>query len=204
MAGYQVETYEVTESDVTGLTPDAELAECEELVHNMGLTAQLKFVTKDDESVGSIVHNPYRNLTAIERRICLILFPACTEIEKYGSSPIPLRVLQVAAHAHGLGMKCWVFHPADPNTDPVLVGTMGKASDHGPKYSSDTASAYLLARWGAALESWDVLAEKAKTVYAATRRAKLRKEIAEQSAELMALETSTDSIDLAAPDYRFM
>lgn len=80
--------------------------------------------------------------------------------------PVPLRVLQVAAWAkeHPLVGYLEVWHTADIKKDPILVGRR-------ECYGGEN---FLLARWGDALESFDVLQVKAQEVIEANLRAAIK------------------------------
>lgn len=90
----QVETYEVTELDATG-----EL-ECEAdavaLIEELGLAGQQELITGRGKTKQRM---PYRKMTAEEFRVYNTIFGQKVNIRTYSDEPIPLRVLQVAAHA---------------------------------------------------------------------------------------------------------
>lgn len=151
----KVETFEQTE--IVGSALETENApEAFELIESMGLSGQRKLMNKKES--GEMVRCPYRKMNVKELRVYETLFPEKCEIEAYSGGMIPLRVLQVAAHAKSLGVyeKVQVWGERSKPTDPVLVGIM-KTSE----WAHDT---HILARWGEALESFEVLFEKAKQV----------------------------------------
>lgn len=161
----QVETYE--EQEVAEMTEE----KCEavqELIEKLGLEGQEEFYKKDT----STAPFPYRRMTLQEKFVYSVLFPSVTEIGKFRSGAIPLRVLQVAAHAKELyagECKLLVWHSADVRKDPVLVLS---ATDPTEKWRK---AEYVLARWGDALEEFSVLAERAKKEWANRSRADLSK-----------------------------
>lgn len=161
----EVETYEVLTLDVA---PDGSLVnevvseEALALIETLGLEGQRALVQVADvegETVETRI--PYRQTTAEEKSIFAALFPIKTPIEKYKGDAIPLRVLQVAAHARACGMALYVLHPATDIrlNDPVLVGEVKVPSAAANGFTG--LEQYLLARWGDAVESLDVLREKA-------------------------------------------
>ncbi len=143
----QVETYEQTEMTSAGPECDAEAIA---LIESLGLTGQQELITRPD---GDAVRNPYRLMTEEELCVYSLLMPKHVEISKYSDGPIPLRVLQVAAHARDLGLPVLrVWCPATgPKDDPILV-----AREH-----DYTSKIWLLARWGDALLPMEELAKKA-------------------------------------------
>lgn len=152
----QVETFEQTE--VVGGKLEAETStEAFELIAQLGLSGQEKLLSKGEGGVTT--RSPYRVMTKTEFRVYECLYPDKVELAQYHASMIPLRVLQVAAHAKSLNIYkgIYVWCELGRPTDPVLVGEF--VPD--PVYPHSTVS-HILARWGDALESFDVLYEKAK------------------------------------------
>lgn len=148
-----VETFEQTEV-VGGKIEEENSPEAIGLIETLGLKGQAALTTKTIDEVD--VRCPYRAMTKKEIRVYSTLYPDKVQIEDYRESMIPLRVLQVAAHAKNLQIykKVEVWCETGKPVDPVLVGII-KTGD----YSEDT---HILARWGDALESFEVLYEKAK------------------------------------------
>lgn len=83
-----VETFELEE--VAEQPPELE-AEAVALIEKLGLDGQQTRI-------------PYRKMTEEETFVYGILCPMRTPLKKYKEGPIPLRVLQVAAHATDVGM----------------------------------------------------------------------------------------------------
>lgn len=136
------------ECDETASETAEDSSEALALIEQLGLTGQTSLISKEQ------IRIPYREMTAEEGFIFGELCPVSTALESYRSSPIPLRVLQVAAHAKGLGMfdELIVMHPqTDFDRDPVLVGLIG-----GKYYESKTKH-FILARWGEALDEGPAL-----------------------------------------------
>lgn len=148
----QVETYEVSEQ--TTDTTDAFDNEAVELIERLGLEGQRALLVKREAGGDSVtVRNPYRELTAEESRVFGTLCPQHTKLPEYGSSAIPLRVLQVAAHAAEFFETIEVWHPRHRvDDDPFLIGVQ-----YGPEnqYGTRPETRYLLARWGAELLPFD-------------------------------------------------
>jgi hypothetical protein len=153
----EVETYEVTEmlTDGTMENHDEALA----LIEQLELRGQQKLLNPRTLQDGDTVteRNPYRLATKEELNIFHACFPDEVLLEDFSLSPIPLRVLQVAAHAKRVlpgNITMVVWTPEDSTLrDPVLLG---KGTD---RYNT---TYYLLARWGEALESMEFLKEVAK------------------------------------------
>lgn len=176
----QVETFEQTEV-VGGKLEDENSPEALEIIESLGLQGQKK-MTKESEG-GVITRCPYRTMNIKELRVYECLFPQKTEIQKYQASMIPLRVLQVAAHAKSLDLfdRIEVWGEISKPRDPILVGI--KKTD---SWSHDN---YILARWGDALESFEVLFERAKAVTKEHFKAKAEKTRAECEIILASLDS---------------
>jgi len=157
----QVETYEIEEvaQETVEMTNEAK-----ELIENLGLDGQKSLLQKTQR--GEISRCPYREMTQVERFVFEQLCPQKTSVEAYAGGPIPVRVLQVLAHAKNLNFfssfKVWAAR-TDPK-DPLLVGYTGK------EY---TETAYLLARWAEELDEWPVLVKKAIAAWKVKIEAKL-------------------------------
>eukprot|EP00752_Nemacystus_decipiens_P016736 g14974.t1 len=156
-----VETFEINE---VANEPAEVSEECAALVEQLGLDGQKEFCQKSEEGVNS--RTPYRKMTDDERYVYKMLCPEECKIENYEGGAIPLRVLQVAAHAKscdGLGsLYVWDRSRVDIK-DPVLI-----AKIPGKEYSDDC---FILARWGEELEPLHVLRERAHEVAAQTAKA---------------------------------
>lgn len=152
----QVETFEQNEV-VGGKIEDENSPEALMLIESLGLSGQKAMTTKTIET-GDTVRCPYRKMTIKEARVYEHLYPHKISIEDYRESMIPLRVLQVAAHAKELNFykKVVVWCEHGRPTDPVLVGVVQNGQN---SWQEDV---HILARWGDALESFEVLYEKAK------------------------------------------
>lgn len=156
----QIETYEIEEiksSDASTMAADSEAIE---LCKKLGLEGQIRLTDPETDT-----RFPYPKMSARQNLVFSTLFPEVTKLEQFGSGIIPLRVLQVAAFCKEQPtihhMRVW--HTADIRKDPILIG-----------YTSDYASEhYLLARWGDALEDFEVLAQRAVSTIKANLDAKL-------------------------------
>jgi len=180
-----VETFEVEESkdEMALLAADSEACE---LIEKLNLVGQLGLT--DTETVTRF---PYRKLTKEEGLVYGLLCPKRTAIEAYRDGIIPLRVLQVAAHANETGYldSLIVWHPENADIkDPLLIGT--KKVVTGPaSYQYDTEQ-YLLARWGTELPSFDELKKLAKKMWINSTKLKL----ATVQREVLAAIQSVDSM----------
>lgn len=181
MSEIMVETFEQTE--MTALGKESEVnAEARVLIEKMGLEGQQALMIDTNERC------PYREMSIEERNVYSVLFPEKTDVKKYSYGYIPLRVLQIAAHADSMGIYTSIFVWSErvKPTDPILVGVMKKDEVF-----------HILARWGEALDSFDKLKEKAITVLMAKRIAGYKTQIAESEKNLKAIcrETVAESFN---------
>lgn len=145
----QVETFECQE---TAAEPIEAAEEAIALIEKMGLEGQLALV-KPRQGDERGTRMPYREMTGEERFVYGVHCPEQIALSKYNATPIPLRVLQVAAHAKECGMfdHIYVWDRASVAVkDPVLVGYKGK-------YDWSPDKVFILARWGEVLESFPIL-----------------------------------------------
>lgn len=174
----QVETYECQE------TMDETVEATEEaigILESLGLEGQKKLLSPDTDEP---TRCPYREIRADEIFVYERLCPQKTKLAEYDASPIPLRVLQVAAHATSLGIyhHLTVWSAQGAIKDPVLVA-------HTTADSWNTGHAtHILARWGEVLDAWPILTEKAIAVWRDFYRGKL----AEMSVKI---KTSLECLD---------
>lgn len=126
------------------------------LIEKLGLGGQQNFVSPKKEGQDTANRCPYREMLDEEFHVYGALCPEKTKLCYYKSSPIPLRVLQIAAHASEFfpHLEVWDKESSDVK-DPVLVATNGKDS-----WQSGFAR-YILARWGEVLEPFHVLKQRA-------------------------------------------
>lgn len=166
----KVETYEAISIDEqNGSFINEEVSEeALALIDTLGLEGQKQLV--QERAVGSetlVTRNPYRKMAAEEAAIFGALLPRQVELSEYGDGPIPLRVLQVAAHAKNLFDDLQVWCPNDPQQpDPLLVGR------EGDRWRGEF---FLLARWGEVLEPLDALRTKAREVISTRMRVEIAK-----------------------------
>lgn len=176
----QVETYEVTELDETGeleceadavaLIEELELADQKELVSDYGKTKQ---------------RMPYRKMTAEEYRVYDTIFEKKANIRTYSDEPIPLRVLQVAAHAKTVYDELQVWHKPNADIkDPILVGVKGKG------YTDKEF--YILARWGDTLAPWAEIVKHAASILRENLRNVLQETIDTATSRLAAMAAVPD------------
>jgi hypothetical protein len=196
----QVETFEAIGLEVDaqgGVTSELNDPEAMALVESLGLEGQKRFtvVTPAGEEE-TVARMPYRRLTAEERAVYGACFPAHSKVAAYTQAPLPLRVLQVVAHAVTMFDALEVWHPAEVADDPVLIGV--KFRD-GKDYLRDE---YLLARWGEVLVPFEELRAKAKTVLMAKAREALASSKADLAAFEGALEQLVDTFLLGQRSHR--
>jgi hypothetical protein len=148
----QVETFECQE---TAAEPIEAAEEAIAIIEQLGLSGQKSLISAGDKLA---TRCPYRQMRRDEDFAYGVLCPEKTRLCDYDASPVPLRVLQIAAHAQSLEMftDLRVWHAKETaEKDPVLVGV----AKH-PTRSWDSTT-YILARWGEELESWPVLLRRA-------------------------------------------
>jgi hypothetical protein len=163
-----VETYETISLDEQSgeIINEVVSEEALALIESLGLEGQRKLVeTKEAGDEQVVTRIPYRLITKEELAIFGAIMPRRTSLARYSDGAIPLRVLQVAAHAQTIFNELEVWHPEPGRDDPLLIGI--KTSD---KWQRDT---YILARWGEVLEPLDVLRAKARQTILANCRAKI-------------------------------
>lgn len=149
----KVETYEAQE--VSAEHPEC-TDEARNLMESLGLSGQLRLVS-EPEPGQSAAPFPYRKMTMEEGVVYGLLCPAMTDLKNYAETQVPLRVLQVAAHAREHFRSLMVLHPLGIEKDPVLIGCKGET------YQRDQW--FILARWGEELDEWPVLVKKAAAKY---------------------------------------
>lgn len=153
----QVETFECTE---TASEPIEATEEAVSLIEELGLSGQMELVRPKTDNRPA-ARCPYRHMTEEERFVYQTVCPQIYEIRKYNATPIPLRVLQIAAHVTSLGicgrLQVW-DNVEDKVKDPVLVGVIGD-------YDWDIKARFILARWGEVLETFSVLLNRAAAVH---------------------------------------
>lgn len=151
-----VETYECHE---TAAEPIEACEEAVRLMMELGCDGQQELLKTDANDI--VRRLPYREMTADEDFVYSVLCPVKVQLSRYRSSPIPLRVLQVAAHAKATEqfdeLLVWDRGTA-AEKDPVLVGM--KPDPANPTYTW-LRKKFILARWGEELEAFAVLLKRA-------------------------------------------
>lgn len=170
----EVETYEAIEMTYDG-TVECE-AEALELIESLNLEGQKSLVKKDVS--GTVARSPYRKMTQEELIVYQAILPRRVKLPNYSDGPIPLRVLQVAAHASELFKSLEVWCPQNvKDPDPLLVGLKGEHY-----WQPDF---HILARWGEVLEPFNALADKASVMVRNARKNGLHEIIAKCQAALV-------------------
>lgn len=180
----QVETYEATEV-YDGENENRE--EAAKLADKLGLQGQARYLGTEEKS-----ENPYRKMTREEWEVYNALCPRSCKIQEYSDGPIPLRILQVAAHATDLFDKIMVLYPQSADIDdPVLFGLNGN------EYSGER---FLLARWGNCLLPFSQLRDMASVHIKASIMTKMQIIKSEVDSKLSVLEQMTGAQVLAISD----
>lgn len=152
----QVETFECQE---TAAEPIEACEEAVRLAESLGLEGQLSLVKREQEAKPT--RSPYREMTGDEEFVYRILCPDERKATEYAASPMPLRILQVLAHARECGMfddiVVWDRTSAAVK-DPVLVGVKKDPAQTWRRIN------FILARWGEHLESFPILLRDALNV----------------------------------------
>src|SRR5574341_106728 len=92
--------------------------EAKALIQKLGATGQEALYSENRE-VGPC---PYRKMTPTEYAVYKTLLPVREPINKFNAGPIPLRVLQIAAHAtEQLQGTLVIWHQGVGKDDPVLT-----------------------------------------------------------------------------------
>jgi hypothetical protein len=183
-----VETYEIEQatSEAAEMAMDGAAVE---LIEKLGLVGQRKLINPETDT-----RNPYRAMTEEEKVVYKAVLAEESSLEKFSSETIPLRVLQVAAHAKECGLfsrlVVWSAPAAVVITDPLLLGMVKN-----PEYSW-METPFMLARWGRELLPFsemkrlaiDILRpERIDKLEAIIRTAQLRLEIIKTTTSLKAL-----------------
>ena len=188
----QVETYEIEDatSEASAMANDAAAVE---LIEKLGLTGQSSIMNKD-----TVTRIPYRAMEAREMLVYRALCDAESKLEAYAADTIPLRVLQVAAHAKETQMftDLRIWYPREARIDdPILIGVIKtRLYPDDDKYASLTKDTfYMLARWGRTLLPFEKLEAEAIKICRTRRISMLKKIVNEATA---ALETAKQSDDI--------
>lgn len=148
--------------------------EAKALIERLGATGQMTYYGTQKEVC------PYRKMTKQEYAVYKMLMPFRETIDKYTAGPIPLRALQIGAHASELlEGTLVVWHAGVGKDDPIL--TLRQGSEYSGEY-------YLLARWADELEEFSVLLQKAAVQMAAHVKATLLRQKVEIDSYLNELE----------------
>lgn len=178
----KVETYEVENSAAPEVATMAQDAEAQELIERLGLNGQRKLLNPE-----TATRNPYRAMTKQEQEVYNAVLECKTELSDYADDCIPLRVLQVAAHAKECGLfdriEVWHASPAVQIDDPLLVGRV-KTGDYSYRF-------HLLARWGRELQTLEQLEAIAVRVLRESRLESLRKIAIEVTTLMKNIEVAT-------------
>lgn len=176
----EVETYEALEVTSAGVECDAEAVK---LIDELELDGQKSLVKADGKRV------PYRAMTATEFFVYSTLMTQRAKLKDYRVDSIPLRVLQVAAHAKPLYKRIEVWHAPEGADvkDPVLVGIV----QGNPQYDWDEKQ-HILARWGDVLVPLSDLLKTALAAWKRATRARVLKARQELEGDAAALELVPD------------
>lgn len=191
----QVETFEQVET-VGGQAEELSSPEAMELIEVLGLQGQQQMFSRREVADGDVVtRSPYRTMTTEEQHVYSVLCPQQTDITAYASAPIPVRVLQVAAHAKPFFKSLQVWHPRDAQTkDPVLVGVQVTNRTFGNGLTFPQETRFILARWGEVLLPFAECVEEAR----AKLLASVNRQVASARRQLEAFDPTTAVDDFLA------
>ena len=153
-----------------------------EIIESLGLTGQQETVGEDKS-----IRFPYRKITQQEFAVYSMLCPQHCLIQDYKDSPIPLRVLEMAALANEYFDDLFVMYPKAYVKDPVLIGTKGKSGWY--------ESRYIIARWGEELDEFPALLKKAMAMFKVKVKARLTEIKAELEAHMAGFDEVGPSVD---------
>lgn len=174
----EVETFECEEAVCEG---EKATEEALELIDKLGLDGQKTYYQGENEEKPAkccLYHFMTKEEQAVYRALC----PRTVALKDYESGPVPIRVLQVAAHVADTGLgKLEVWCPKDAtDPDPILVAQL------------PSKAPYLLARWGPVLEEFAVLKAKARERLIALRQGALQRIRSEMEKDLISIEACVD------------
>lgn len=173
----KVETFEIEEVTTEGREKAEVEAVAVELIREMGLEGQQRLLKADQDGDGDTVTRiPYPRMKADEHVVYATICNSTCSLGEYDGGIIPLRVLQVAAHARDLFEEIQVWAPAVHDPDPILVG---KRTPPGRSYGQEY---FLLARWGEVLEPFEKLQKKAEKMIREDWKARIETKVAEVKA----------------------
>lgn len=163
-----------------------ECAEAREIIERLGLKGQAKTTAANSTRL------PFRVWNETEALTYQTLCPITTEVSRFDTDTIPLRVLKVldAASALEVFEGFEVLH-ATRDKDPVLVGYLPSE-----RY---TGRRYLLARWGAELDEFPTMVQRAAKVRTEKALRTAREIAAKAEAFVRAWEKATPDISIKVP-----
>ena len=178
----QVETYEIEEKDE--MTQEIE-HEAINLINTLELTGQKELINRTDTTTERF---QYPEMTASEYNIYSAIFPLHTMVDKYSAGILPVRVLQVIAHAKTYCDFIQVWHKKIHDPDPLLIGLKSKAKN---EYNIDNR--YVLARWGDSLKSFAELTKEARITIKREFEKTIKEKLTKAKSDLENLDTLVDA-----------
>ena len=178
---------EFTTDEVTSEGEVESKEQVQALVEQLDLGGQKKFF-ESDQTASKFC---YRKMTMQEFVVYDAICPQKTKLAAYGDSVIPLRVLQIAAHANSLNFfaDLVVWHPTNADSrDPILVGVQSTKNQWGGHDDSQ----YLLARWGTELLAFTECIEQARKIITTRLRTDLQEAKAQVDAKIPQIDAIVD------------
>lgn len=162
-----IETYLIEESEKMIAEPE-HLEEWQKSVEELGLEGQKQLAKPDKSPI------PFPKMKSTEYRVYETLCPNKTEVKKYSSNTIPLRVLSLIALAqreeYFAGIEIW---DDDTKPDPIAVGFTDASA------YAERKNYYIIARWGDELRSFVELRKMAEDRLTVEKRNDLQKRLSD-------------------------
>jgi len=173
-----VETYVEDEKKEFIPNPEQWRSKAEEL----GLQGQL---TLADEGKSPI---PFKYMDTRLKRVLETLLPSHVEVEAYDKEPIPMEVMSLVALAKKENYFKGGIHVmwSDAMPDPAVVGQKDGS------YWSISHDLYLIGRWGPEKVPFEVLEQRAFTLWKANTKSKLEDTIAHSQGQLASLDAQAN------------
>ncbi len=196
MSTIQVETFEIEDAKHGELSQMAFDAEAAELVEKLGLSGQ-KLIQNPE----TLTRCPYPMAEKEQVLVYRALNAETCKPEDYSLDAIPVRVMQVLAHAKDLKFftSFAIWYPKSARVeDPVLVGLRTWKP---PGSTWDSTDTYILARWGRMLLPFEKLQDMALKTMRGRAISKIAKNLGDLTACAETAKTTTDLKFLAHDFY---
>jgi hypothetical protein len=187
MSKYLVEDFVIEDAQHGEANQMACDAEAAELIEMLGLRGQQALQNPE-----TLTRCPYPMGEEEQLAVYRALNPETCKPEDYSFDAIPVRVMQILAHAKSLDFftDFQIWYPKMKRVeDPVLVGIR---TWRRPGRDWDATDTYLLARWGKALLPFDELKRTAISTLREATAAKIEEGLAELNRAADRVKTTAD------------